>query len=540
MASETPPTTSVARLARLGAGVAGAILVTACCGRGCGFREGEKSYEQHRGSVNATLVRKTTYKGGGTKVPLPLSTSDFVVRVETTPPFDEPVPCEKVVFADDGKGKHLAFRCEDEASWTVLRLRGGDVRLRECDAPIGTSDPKKPDFSKLTSLSAAATRLDTCKTSPALITKSIVADEGEAAALPVVDAWATAGRDDAWASGARALPDAGTETAFASLCESLLPTARSVGLPRYLVGVGRCKLDDPRIGEAALTRLRAMLGEIAQAGYPADSGPQAGTLRWLIAISLRHRPGETGALACGALATPPGKTFDGDISTALLTAIGRTKTRCDKLGPLLSTPPCGSDVECGNELCDATALAKDSDDWAIPTFSERSPLGASPRTRPSEPRSGRALLFALRVNGPLPRAVTLAFARRRYPVTPAPSGAPACTRGTPPSVPCVCDSDLKGSFAICNVDPVTQRAEHGRCNFHVDDVKKRVDDVRAMCRPEGAGCDADIDDCCLGFVCRPDGNVGRKCLRDEGDGSGGAGPASSASAAPAPSASSAP
>lgn len=504
------------------------------------MRSGEKAYEKHHGSIDAQLVRKTTYEGGGTKVPLPFSTSRFFVRVETTPPFEEPVGCEKVVFADDGKGKHLAFRCEDKAAWTVLRLRGGDVRLRECDAPIGTADPKRPDFSKLTSLSVAAPRLDECGTSPALITKSILADEGEAPALAVVDAWATAGLDDKWAGGARALPPAAVEKAFATLCESLLPTAPGVSLHRFLIAVGRCKLDDPRVGETAIARLRAMLAEIAQAEYPAGSDEQAGSVRWAIAIALRHRPAETGALACASLATPAGKRFDAAITDSLLTAIGRSKTRCDRLAPLLTSPPCGPEIECGNAICEAPALAKDTDDWTISTFAETARLSASRRTPPSEPRHGRALLFALRVNGPLPPAIGLGFARRRYPVAPSPSGAPACSRGVPPSVPCTCDTDLKGSSALCDVDPVTLRAEHGRCNFHVDDVKKRLDDVRSMCRPAGSGCDEDVDDCCLGFVCRPDGKAGRRCLRDEGDGSGDAAPAPSGSSAPAPSGSSAP
>lgn len=526
-------------LSRLGF-VVGAFAVSACCGRGCGFREGEKSYEKHTGSVNATLVRKTTYKGGGTKVPLPISMSTFVVRVETTPPIEEPVPCEKVVFADDGKGKTLAFRCVDKTEWRVLRLRGGGRYLSECAAPIGTADPNRPDFSKLTSLTVAAPRLDACATPPAWIAKAIHDDDGEAPALAVVDAWASARRDADWAAGARALPAAATEKAIATLCESLLPTGPGPTADRFLVGVGRCKLDDPRIGETALAQLRTVLADLAQADYPSDSGDRANAVRWALAIALRHRPAETGALACASLATPPGKSFDAAVTTALLTALGRSKTRCDKLAPLMTWPPCGSDVECGNDLCDATALAKDTENWLLPTSAETEPLRGSPRTPPAEPSAGRALLFALRVNGPLPRAVTLAFARRRYPVAPSPSGAPACTRGTPPSVPCTCPTDLKGSSAICNVDPATQRAEHGRCTFHVDDVKKRIDDVRSMCRAADASCDADIDDCCLGLVCRPDGKAGRACQPDRGDGSGGAAPLPSGSSPPAAAAPSAP
>src|SRR5262245_55174138 len=110
------------------------IFGCTACGRSCGCVEGEKTYETLRGKVNVSLVRKVHWTGG--RIPGPLTS--FYVHVETTPPFDEPVLCDHVELAEDDAGKNVAFRCDGTAAWTVLRLRGGDRRLVECDAPVGT------------------------------------------------------------------------------------------------------------------------------------------------------------------------------------------------------------------------------------------------------------------------------------------------------------------------------------------------------------------------------------------------------------------
>ena len=105
------------------------------CGRSCGCIEGERTYEHLDGKVKVELVRHVVWSGG--KIPGPLTS--FFVRIGTTPPIEEAVACDHLDLAEDDAGKHVGFRCKGTAEWTVVRLRGGDRRLRECNAPVGTS-----------------------------------------------------------------------------------------------------------------------------------------------------------------------------------------------------------------------------------------------------------------------------------------------------------------------------------------------------------------------------------------------------------------
>jgi len=53
------------------------------------------------------------------------------------------------------------YRCKGEKEWTVFRLRGGDRRIRECNATVGTGD--KPRFEKLEPLRTSAKRILDCE-----------------------------------------------------------------------------------------------------------------------------------------------------------------------------------------------------------------------------------------------------------------------------------------------------------------------------------------------------------------------------------------
>lgn len=116
--------------------------------------------------------------------------------------------------------------------------------------------------------------------------------------------------------------------------------------------------------------------------------------------------------------------------------------------------------------------------------------------------SDRLAVFATYARGPLPREVVLTNERRKYPVENADGGLSACSDDAlDAGAPCAC-AELP-AWGRCNVAASETRVRYGFCSGHFDDRKKRIDDVRRACEPEGAKCNWSSILCCGGLRCEP-------------------------------------
>lgn len=398
--------------------------------------------------------------------------------------------------------------------------------MREPEADLGPG--RTPDFDKLVSLSAAAARvLDESSATPSehvyaleQLTRAIVEDEGPAAAIAytlerAIDEVPPSGPDD-W-SRTLAVLDAPTRArAFSALCDTLAVADPPPRVGAFLRAATRCRLDDPKVAATALAVAQTLVEMPVPSGYTPhvdrhDTRTQA--MRWATAIALRHRPAETGAFACKALGHAVQPSIEDITFGPLAVAIARSGTHCDDVAPLLRRAPCGDAVEQGGRLCDAATLAGDTNEWASFDLRERPWEG---QTRPilAMPAYDRAVLAALWAQGPLPPAITLPHARRKYALAPAPRGGaplPTCSFDLPNGTPCSCREPLAGSWAICSVGPDQTRGHREACSFRLDDQKKRIDDVRSICREAGASCDDGSIGCCSGLSCLADADEHRSC-----------------------------
>ncbi|HSO32232.1 MAG TPA: hypothetical protein VLT33_06950, partial [Labilithrix sp.] len=487
------------------------VLGAMGCGRGCTCLSGEKTYEHLDGPVKVELVRKTHWTSS--RFPGPIS--KFVIRVHTVPPFDEPTACEKVDLAEDDAAKNVAFRCDKTGEWTVLRLRGKDRHIRECKPPVGTGS--KPSFGALATVVDAAAQLLDCAESPdvgergersAEIVRSVREEGGSAAATAlVVSASARSGafapdrRGDSWESMLEALTPPERATALARLCEGLVRAETAPAA--YLHAIRWCALDDVQgTGDAALARLRAMLRGGAELGNL--------ELRWIAALASRARPIEAGDLACTS-----GRDLRAPGAEVLIALIARARTRCPAVTAALTPPPCSERIDCDGGLCTAIELNPQIDAWVRSSVTgDRDDAGARDlQLYPLE--RDRALLAAAYAQGPLPRALALPNARRRYAL--AQDAGPSCGEAElAEGAPCTCEQVT--DWARCGAAVDEKRFTAGSCDVQIDDAKRRLD-ARHVCAHDQAPCGSS-QPCCPGLACaRHDGSA-LKCepARDGGDG----------------------
>jgi hypothetical protein len=65
-------------------------------------------------------------------------------------------------------------------------------------------------------------------------------------------------------------------------------------------------------------------------------------------------------------------------------------------------------------------------------------------------------------------------------------------------------------FAICDAPAAATRVVYRTCAFHVDDAKRRIDDVRRVCSGEHEDC-FHAQTCCSGLQCRYGDAGGATC-----------------------------
>jgi hypothetical protein len=497
-------------------------VVPTACGRSCGCVEGEKTYETLDGKVKASLVRKVKWTGG--KIPGPLTT--FHLHVETTPPFDEPIRgCDHLDLAEDDAGKHIAFRCKGTQSWSVLRLRGGDRRIRECDAPVGDSNSKKPDFTKLEPVRKAADRILNCEDGDVYyttteLTRAISEDDGkDAAALfvgdlsqrPVPESYII----DPFERGLDALDGPSRSKAMARLCSAGLGGGGSSEI--YLRAALRCSLDSPEAADAGRGAGAMFTKLLRPDGDKSKTGDRA--LYWAAMIGAEKIPTEIGKAACDAIADATQRQdLKGSRKAIVAAVLGYTKTKCDAVSAFLDGQQptmCTTNIDCDGGLCTENDLANDLSSWK-----ESLALNGDGglRTDPFTPNEERAVLRAAYVRGGgLPKSLVLANARRHYELA-----------GLNDDELAYCSDDKIDAGAHCRCPDVPDyircaitsdggaipRVRYQYCSLRVDDAHKRFDDIKRICEVESAHCDFSSLNCCGGLKCEAIvGGVGGICKR---------------------------
>lgn len=478
------------------------------CGRGCTCFEGEKTYEKLHGKVDVSLVRKTRWTGG--RIPGPVSS--FFLHVETTPPFDEPVgDCTHVDMVEDDAGKHVAFRCKDTKEWSVLRLRGGDRRIRECSAPVGTES--KPKLDRLETVRQSAPRILACERAdtPYLMEElvhAVLEDEGADAAadFAVTLASDASAREsgvqaDPWDRAVGALDGPSKTRALAGLCRTLEQADGRASRAAYVRAAMRCPLESEAVAQGALATARFLLTNSEK--LPESEIRKDEALLWAGLIAGARTPKELGSLVCD-------RARQGDVRedtrAVLLQLIAHTRVSCDVIDAWLKAPLCDPSLDCDGGLCTEAELANDSAGW-------NAALDGGQRPSPSLPTRERAVLRAGYARGPLPPGVTLANARRRYSL---PDGGrlPSCYRGDL-EVGTACDCSSLSSLALCSVTTEPTRGEErylvtGGCKLRIDDAHHRLETAHFTCARLGESCvqvgqtsqTGQTAECCGGMVCR--------------------------------------
>lgn len=485
---------------------------TAC--RGCGCVSGEKVYEKIDGKVKVSLVRSTGWTKDGKGVE---PHSSFHLHVETTPAFDEPLPpgCSHVDMAEDDDGKNVAYRCKRSGEWTVLRLRGADRRVRECNATVGTGD--KPRFEDLTPVRVAVPRIAECSTHQGekmayqqeQLVRAVIEDDGvdagvevgaSLAKLPLKDSRG----DDPWVGALAALDASGRDKLMSKTCEALSSNVAIESPPAYVRAALRCPVDAP----AVIARARDVLAARLADGLPPKALSDAGTdaqrvqdnvreereraLLWAARIAVQREPASAGNVACDMAGTRDPSELRAAQHNALLFVLGRTKTACPAVERWLVPTPCSPALDCDGGLCDYDELLA-SFDGDVGIVGD-----AGVRVEPKWPAHDQLLMFALRGGGSLPIEFATVNDRRHYPIT-SPDGGLCTDEGLDAGAPCRCTELNQGDICRSRASEATFR--HAHCAVHFDDKKRRIDDVRRACERQGVECDTKDRFCCGGLRC---------------------------------------
>ncbi len=454
--------------------VAVASLLGGC--RACTFEEGERVYERVDGAVHIEVVRQSSR--GPAAI---FSNVGFVLRVSTSPPFDEWLPqcmVEKYAIGEDPTGKLIAFRCDMAgSSWHLLRVGSSGAHVVDCSNDLGVMP--KPDFTKARPLADVAPEIVACHekgegTGGRALADVYAALEDllrEVGGAPAVRTFfaktsdrevphrADEDPEEPWMAAMSKLPPAEREAVERDLCTALTNPASDTA---YVRAARRCTLDDPRVGEAALERVRTALTTGPKLSTP-SKWPSA--LDWAMPIATMHKPADAGAAACAFVASA---SPDDRREELAFTAIAVSKTKCAAMRTL-SPVPCNSWLDCDAGLCTASELQGSFDSWHL---DKPESTDAGVRTRaPSRPRHD-PVLAAMYASGPLPREMVLRNARRHYELD---LGiGPSCDTAQGAGTPCHCTTLPWETPELCNIPLDGGRLVVEHCSLRADDREKRV------------------------------------------------------------------
>lgn len=476
-------------------------LGPAACGRGCTCFEGEKTYEKVKGKYEVSLVRKTRWVGG--RIPGPVS--NFYVHVATDPPIDEPIgDCTHADMAEDKEGKHVAFRCRDthEREWTVLRLRGGDRRIRECHATVGTDDP--PDWKKLESVRASTSRVLGCDSLDRAyameeLAHAVLEDEGSSVASDYVNTLAAIGPapfPDPWDHALRVVDEPTRKNALAKLCPALAERDAKTEPATYVRAARHCPLET----SGALAMLRAMLARKA----PGEDKTATAALVWSALLAAKASPKESGAVLCEAASAPPPIDWPKERESIMAALLGQTKTKCAAaVNTWLEHPPCNFLIDCDAGLCTESELAADLEGWDTG-------LDAGVRGDPAVPDRDRAILRAAYAAGPLPKELVVRNQRRRYDRPDASMLLDCNDDRLEAGAACQCGIQ---TLTVCEIGSDERIIEQRECTMRIDDAHKRLEVGHRTCEALGASCRD--HPCCGDALCQREVCV-RRSVPDAG------------------------
>jgi len=276
------------------------------------------------------------------------------LELKTQPPLNLAVPvCEQAELAEDASGKAIGHRCAGKP-WSVVRLRGGNRYLTDCNAPVG-SDPK-PDWSKLGAIEPRAMQLLDCEPATwAEISRSIVEDNAEhgaelAAKFVIATTLRPRGKEpvDGWLASFDGLPPAGQALVRKETCPALQRSASPSLL--YQRAAQRCPSDATNVPEIALQNYKNHLAATRPdfGGSPERVGasvPPADLTDVELAfimegvIALKQKPKEAAQTSCEVL-DRLSRQYDPVRIAVAASVLAITKTRCPALEKKSDLWPC--------------------------------------------------------------------------------------------------------------------------------------------------------------------------------------------------------
>ncbi len=499
------------RYARSSQAVALTLALT-CCDRSCTYDAGEKTFESLDAAVKVELVREA-HPGWGAASLFPSGTS-FVLRVHTTPSFDEPIECTSVDLAEDPTATTVAYRCRTPgAAWTAIRIGRGSAHVVDCVSSLGVA--RKPDFAKLPPLASVAVPILDCQEKRIGLATELVRrydalasglrDVGGAAAVRAflvasadrpLPSYVQDNEEDPWLVEVQKLSPQERADFESDLCGALVDPAKDEA---YVRAARLCTLNDPRVGDAALARVRASLARPAPTGTAA-SRRRPSALEWAMPLASNARPAETADAACAWLA---GSAANDPRRVLALAAVGASNTRCAAVASL--TPaPCDPSLDCDAGLCTARELAPAFASWR--KIGE--PLGDAGARRPGPvtPNGSTSLLAATYALGPLPRELVIRNARRHYELERTTEN-PGCGERMNAGAPCTCEALDPDREWLCDLPLDGGRMQIDHCSLRADDRLRRVGSARHTCLESDAGACSMDDDCCIALRCDGDSGV---------------------------------
>jgi hypothetical protein len=287
---------------------------------------------------------------------------ECALTVKTSPAIAIGVgDCPSPALAEESTGKAVAYRCSEGAPWNVLRLRGGDRFMVDCNQPLGND--AKADWSKLKPFATSAMKLLDCNrgaAKPWLDLSRAITDESGADAATGFVVGSTLHTSEGMGNPALAYPDgwidsfdaldaAGQERVRKETCPALANATTPSLL--YVRAVRRCPLDDGATVTAAFDAFKSGLAaersdfvgserrHDPNATF-SDLNPPEIALMLEAMVAIKTRSKEMAETACASIATLSRKEDAFRVSLAA-TVLANTKTHCaavEARGPLW---PCG-------------------------------------------------------------------------------------------------------------------------------------------------------------------------------------------------------
>lgn len=305
------------------------------------------------------------------------------LELGTEPALVIPAPvCEKAELAEDASGKAIAHRCAGKP-WSVVRLRGGDRYLEDCNVPLGSGP--KPDWPALGAIEPRAMPMLDCANGAARawseLARSIAEESGPDLAAKFVIATTMRptprGAEDGWVLAFDGLPAPARSLVQKETCPALQKAAAPSLL--YARAARRCPHDAPKVPEVALAGFKNHLGasrrdfdgstdRTGASTAPADLTSQEHAFVMEGFIALKQRPKEAAAIACEGIGSLS-REYDPVRVAVAASVLALTKTRCPALDKKSDLWPCALGTPQKSAIAERVARFGDPPAGAAPVLS---------------------------------------------------------------------------------------------------------------------------------------------------------------------------